>query len=671
MKQWFISGTIAATILTSCNCGTTCDTKDQTVETNDIQVDRFADIQVLRYDIEDFDKLTLNQKKLVYYLAQAGLSGRDILWDQNNPHNLAIRKAIENILTNYKGDKTTPEWNEFETYSKQVFFANGIHHHYGNDKFNPKFSPEYFRTLLKDVKHTLPEETIEIMFNPELAKSKKFREDNVDVIVSSANGFYGKGVTQEMVEQFYSNIKDLDPERPIEHGLNSTLILKDGKLYEDVWKVNGKYGTALAESVKWLKLAVGVAENKKQAAALEKLIEFFQTGDLKTWDDYNILWAESTEGDIDWIHGFIEVYNDAIGKRAAYESMVQINDFEASRQMKVLADNVQWFEDNSTIKEEHKKKKVTGVSYKVVQVASESGDAAPSTPIGVNLPNNDWIRKEHGSKSVSLGNITAAYEKASGPGMLNEFAFDRAEIDRATKHSSTAGKMHTALHEVIGHASGQINPGVRPPSETLKQYSSTLEEARADLVALYYIYDQKLVDLGLIESLEVGKTEYDGYLRNGLLTQLQRIDLGKNLEEEHMQNRQLVAKWVVEKGKKDNVVEYVKRDGKTFIKINDYAKLKTLFGDLLREIQRIKSEGDFKAGQALVENYGRKVDYQLHKEVLERIKPLNIAPYSGFVQPILVPVKDKNGEIIDIKIENKQGFVEQMLYYGKHYNFLK
>lgn len=671
MKHWVISGAMLATLTVACNSEKQDEkalTKQQT--SADHIVDRFADIQVLRYDIEGFDKLNLNQKKLVYYLAQAGLSGRDILWDQNNPHNLTIRYALEKILVDFKGDRTSENWKQFETYAKQVFFANGIHHHYGNEKFNPAFTKDYFQSLLKDVNHTVSDEILEIMFNPNVAASKKVREGN-DVITASANGFYGKGVTQSMVEAFYANIKDLDPERPVEHGLNSTLILKDGKLYEDVWKVGGKYGNALNECVKWLELAKGVAENKKQENAIGKLIEFFKTGDLKTWDDYNILWAESTEGDIDWIHGFIEVYNDAIGKRAAYESIVQITDFEASKQMKVLADNVQWFEDHSPIMDAHKKKKVTGVSYKVVQVASESGDASPSTPIGVNLPNNDWIRKEHGSKSVSLGNITAAYEKAGSTGILNEFALNQAEKDRAIKHASLAGKLHTALHEVIGHASGQINPGVRPPSETLRQYSSTLEEARADLVALYYIYDQKLVELGLIESLEVGKAEFDGYLRNGLMTQLQRIELGKNLEEEHMQNRQLVAKWVYEKGKKDNVVEWIKKDGKTYIQINDYAKLRTLFGELLREIQRIKSEGDFKAGQDLVENYGRKVDYNLHKEVLERIKPLNIAPYSGFVNPILVPVTDSKGNITDIKIENKQDFLEQMIYYGKKYNFLK
>lgn len=672
MKHLVISGAILVAITSSCCSGKKAgETESSKGNNSEVIVDRFADVQVLRYDIEGFNNLTLNQKLLVYYLSQAGLSGRDIHWDQNNPHNLEIRSALEAILTKYEGKRLLEDWKNFEEYAKQVFFANGIHHHYGNEKFIPKFSRSYFMELLTISDYKMKEETIDIMFDPNLAKSKKVRDESVDAIVASANGYYGQGVTQKMVEDFYANIKDTDPNRPIEHGLNSTLILKNGQLVEDVWKVGGKYGTALSEVVKWLELAKGVAENKQQEKAIEKLIEYFQTGDLKTWDDYNILWAESINGDIDWILGFIEVYNDAIGKRAGYESIVQITDFEASKQMKVITDNVQWFEDHSPIMDAHKKKKVTGVSYKVVQVASESGDASPSTPIGVNLPNNDWIRKEHGSKSVSLGNIISAYEKAGGPGMINEFGYSKEEKDRAIKHAGLAGKLHTALHEVIGHASGQINPGVRPPSETLKQYSSTLEEARADLVALYFMYDQKMIDLKLMESLEVAKAEYDSYLRNGLMTQLQRIDLGRNIEEEHMQNRQLVAKWVMEKGKKDNVAEWIVKDEKHYIKINDYAKLRVLFGDLLREIQRIKSEGDFSAGQALVENYGRKVDQSIHKEVLARIKPLNIAPYSGFVNPILVPIKNGEGKIVDIKIENKQTFIEQMLYYGKNYNFLK
>ncbi len=637
---------------------------------NENQVDRFADIQVLRYEIQDFDKLSLDQKKLVYYLSQAGLAGRDIIYDQNGAHNLAIRKCLESIVENYDGDKETDEWYLFMTYSKQVWFANGIHHHYGMDKIMPQFSEAYLDELIASTGAKISENAKKVMFSNDTDMKRKVKNANVDMIVASANNFYGPGVTQSAVEDYYAERIDKSDPRPIEYGLNSTMILKDGALYEDVWKSGGRYGEAIDKIIFWLEKAVGVAENEDQAAALKKLIEYYQTGDLKTWDDYNILWVKSTSGDIDWINGFIEVYGDALSKRASYESIVQITDFEASRQMKVVADNAQWFEDNSPLMESHKKKNVKGVSYKVVQVASESGDAAPSTPIGVNLPNNNWIRQEHGSKSVSLGNIISAYDKAAGPGLVEEFANDQEEVERAKKHAYLAGKLHTALHEVVGHASGQINPGVGQPSETLKNYASTLEEARADLVGLYYIMDPKLIDLGLITTLEVGKAEYDGYIRNGMMTQLQRLELGKQVEEEHMQNRQLVAAWVIEKGTDENVVKKIERDGKTYYNINDYDKLRILFGDLLKEIQRIKSEGDYEAGRHLVETYGVKVDQEIHKEVLERVAPLDLAPYSGFVYPIFVPEKDENGAITDIKIENKQSFVEQMLYYGKTYGIL-
>lgn len=636
----------------------------------EIKVDRFADIQVLRYEIKDFDKMSLNQKKLVYYMTQAGLSGRDIIYDQNNEFNLEIRKALETIVENYGGDKTTEDWKNFLTYAKQVWFANGIHHHYAMDKFTPKFSKEYFETLLSESKATLGKDAIETMFDVTMAAKRKVKNPDMDMIVESANNFYGDGVTQKMVEDYYKGIIDPTDPRPIEYGLNSTMILENGKLIEDVWHLGGRYGKAIEKIIFWLEKATSVAENDTQKKALEKLIEYYKTGDLKTWDDYCILWSQSTEGDIDWINGFIEVYGDALGKRASYESIVQITDFEASKQMKVVADNAQWFEDHSPLIPEHKKKNVKGVSYKVVQVASESGDASPSTPIGVNLPNNNWIRQDYGSKSVSLGNIISAYDKAGGPSITEEFANDQEEIDRAKKHAYLAGKLHTALHEVVGHASGQINAGVGQPAETLKNYASTLEEARADLVGLYYLMDEKLVELGLMESLEVGKAEYDGYIRNGMLSQLQRLELGKHLEEEHMQNRQLVASWVIEKGAKDNVIEKVVREGKTYYNINDYDKLRVLFGDLLREIQRIKSEGDYEAGKNLVETYGVKVDPNIHKEVLERVKPLNIAPYSGFVNPRLVAVEDKDGNITDVIIKYDQDFLEQMLYYGKEYGLL-
>ncbi|MNJ92030.1 Peptidase family M49 [compost metagenome] len=653
-----------------------CGDKEKTANENENSqpmetiVERFADVQILRFEVASWDKLSLKQKELVYYLSQAGLAGRDINYDQNNRFNLEIRRALEAIHEKYSGEKSSADWKNFDTWSKQVFFSNGIHHHYSMDKIQPKFSKAYFDKLMKSVEHNLSPEALDAIFNKSLEKKRKVKDPNVDMIVASANNFYDEGVTQKMVEDYYAKKQDLSDPKPIELGLNSTLILKDGKLHEDVWKSKGKYGQAIDQIIFWLRKAVKVAENDEQAAALKVLIDYYKTGDLKKWDEYNVLWSTATKGDIDYINGFIETYGDALGKRANFESIVQINDFEASKRMSTVAKNAQWFEDNSPLLPEHKKKKVVGVSYKVVEVASESGDAAPSTPIGVNLPNNNWVREIHGSKSVSLGNIIEAYNKAGGPSVTEEFANDKEEIERAKKYGAIAGKMHTALHEVIGHASGQINKGVGQPSETLLNYASTLEEARADLVGLYYIMDQKMVDLGLIESLEVGKAEYDGYIRNGLMTQLQRLELGQNVEEEHMQNRQLVSAWVFEKGQKDKVIEKIVRNGKTYYDIKDYNKLRTLFGELLREIQRIKSEGDYKAGKNLVETYGVKVDQKIHAEVLKRVKPLNIAPYSGFVYPVLVPVMDSKGKIIDVKLENKQGFIEQMLYYGKNHSFL-
>ena len=669
-KSILLSILIGFTIsLESCSTKNNDNTTENSATENETIIDRFADIQVLRYQIEGFEKLSLNQKKLVYFMVQAGLSGRDIAYDQNNAYNVEIRKCLETIVGNYKGDQESEDWKKFLTYAKRVWFSNGIHHHYGMEKIMPEISENYFKTLVKETNATISDEAIKTIFDKNTAMKRKVKDANLDMIVASANNFYGKGVTQKMVEDFYSKLIDVNDPTPIEYGLNSTLILKDGKLVEDTWKSGGRYGKSIDKIIFWLKKAVTVAENAQQKSALQKLIQYYQTGDLKTWDEYNILWASSTKGDIDWINGFIETYGDALGKRAGYESVVQITDFEASKHMKVVAQNAQWFEDNSTIMAEHKKKNVKGVSYKVVQVAGESGDAAPATPIGVNLPNNNWIRESHGSKSVSLGNVIAAYEKAGGKGLIQEFAHDQEEIDRGLKYGALASKLHTALHEVIGHASGQINKGVGQPSETLKNYASTLEEARADLVGLYYILDQKLVDIGLTESLEVGKAGYDNYIRNGMLTQLQRLELGNQVEEEHMQNRQLVASWVFEKGAKENVIVKVVKNGKTYYDIKDYNKLRVLFGQLLKEIQRITSEGDYTAGKTLVETYGVKVNQSIHAEVLKRVKPLNLAPYNGFVHPIYVPVLDSKGEIIDIKLENKQTFVEQMLYYGKEYSF--
>ena len=634
------------------------------------QVDRFADVQILRYEIKDFDKLSLSQKQLVYFLSQAGLSGRDIIYDQNNAYNLQIRRCLEGVIKEFKGDKDSDQWYLFMTYAKQVWFANGIHHHYGMEKFSPKFSQEYFASLLASTGVTISLDAIATIFNEKIDSKRKVKDPNVDMIVASANNFYGEGITLSMVEDFYKAKIDTLDTKPIEYGLNSTLMMVNDTIKEDVWKSGGKYGKAIDKIIYNLEMASKFAENQDQKAAIDKLIEYYQTGDLRIWDEYSILWAKSTNGDIDWINGFIETYGDAIGKRASYESIVQITDFEASKQMQVVTQNAQWFEDNSPLIESHKKKNVKGVSYKVVQVASESGDASPSTPIGVNLPNNNWIRENHGSKSVSLGNIIAAYDKASGPGMLEEFAHDSIEVDLSKKHGYLAGKLHTALHEVVGHASGQINPGIGQPSETLKNYASTLEEARADLVGLYYLMDTKLIDLGLITTLDVGKASYDGYIRNGMLTQLIRIDLGKKIQEEHMQNRQLVASWAIEKGSKENIIEKVLKQGKVYYEINDYEKLRSLFGELLREIQRIKSEGDYQAGKELVETYGVNVDLGTHTQVLERTKPLDKAPYGGFVNPVFIPLLDDNGDIIDIDIENKQSFEEQMMYYANNYTTL-
>jgi dipeptidyl-peptidase III len=661
--------TLSISVLSACS-GTKNAVKNKPDESL-IIVDKFADIQVLRLPVEGWDKLTLQQKKYCYFLAQAGLAGRDINYDQNNEYNLQIRKLLEGIFTNNQENDRSDEWLLFETWAKQFFFSNGIHHHYGMDKLIPPFNKDYFIKLVSQSDQKVSEDIIQFIFDANLGSKRKVKDPKQDMIVASANNFYGEGITQQMVEDFYLQKADPYNNQPVEAGLNSTLILKDGVITEDVWKLDGKYGKAIEQIIFWLKKATEVTENDAQNAALVKLVEFYATGDLKIWDEYNVLWVKATAGDIDYINGFIEVYGDPLGKRANFEAIVQVKDFDASEKMAVLAENVQWFEDNSPLRPEHKKKSVVGVSYKVVQAISESGDAAPSTPIGVNLPNNNWIRQEHGSKSVSLGNVIAAYEKAGGPAVTEEFANDEEEILRAKNYAGKASKMHTALHEVIGHASGQINAGVGQPAETLKNYASTLEEARADLVGLYYIMDPKMVELGLIESLEVGKAAYDNYIRNGLMVQLQRLELGKQLEEEHMQNRQLVAAWVFEKGINDKVIVKNIRKGKTYYDIQDYTKLRALFGELLKEIQRIKSEGDYNAGKLLVETYGVKVNPELHREVLDRVAPMNIKPFSGFVYPILTPIYSERGELIDIKLENNQSFIEQMLYYGKNYNFLK
>lgn len=678
MKHFLISATLVGGILASCGgSGESTETEnaDSTQTTgferqkNDGAV--FADLQILQYDIPGFDQLSLDQKKLVYYLYEAGLSGRDIIWDQNYRYNLEIRNALEHIVQNYEGDKESDEWNNFMVYTKRTWFSNGIHHHYSMDKFIPQFSREYFDGLLSETGASLDASIVDRMFDNTMDMKRVSLDPSSDLILSSATNFYGDNITEEDVDNFYAERMANAGDKPVEFGLNSRLVKdEDGTVREEVWKVGGMYSEAITEVVKWLKLAQGVAENQAQGDALGLLIEYYETGDLEKWSAYNIAWSQATEGDIDYIQGFVEVYGDPKGMRGSYESIIQINDFDASARMAVLAENAQWFEDNSSIMDEHKKADVVGVSYKVVNVAGESGDASPSTPIGVNLPNSNWIRANHGSKSVSLGNIVQAYNDAGGEGILREFAHDEEEIERTIKWGKIGSKMHTAMHEVIGHASGQINPGVGTPKETLKNYSSTLEEARADLVALYFLLDEKLVDLGLIETIDVGKAEYDDYIRNGMMVQMRRLEPGADIEEAHMRNRQLVASWAFEKGQPENVIERIERDGKTYFEIHDYEKLRVIFGDLLREIQRIKSEGDYDAGRDLVENYGVKVDTDLHNQVLERSEALNIPPYNGFVNPILTPVMDDEGNITDITISQPASFEEQMLYYSKNYGFL-
>ncbi|MCM2301238.1 MAG: dipeptidyl peptidase 3, partial [Flavobacteriaceae bacterium] len=640
---------LSLTLLSSCKKEVVL--KEQiAVDNFNYNAEQFADVQVLRYQIPDFDKLTPKQKELVYYLTQAGMSGRDIMYDQNYRHNLKIRRTFEHIYTSYQGDKTTEDWKNFEILLKRIWFSNGIHHHYSNDKFKPEFTKEYLETLLKDTNTTLSAEIIEILFSDKDAKKVNL-DPTKDLVLGSAINFYGPDITEKDVDNYYSKIIDSNNPRPIEYGLNSKLIKENGVLKEKVWKIGGMYAAAIEKIVFWLEKAKSVAENKAQGDALGLLIEYYKTGDLKVWDAYNIAWAKATEGDIDYINGFVEVYNDPKGFRGSYETIVQIKDFDMSAKMAVLAENAQWFEDNSTLIESHKKKNVVGVSYKTVNVAGEAGDSSPTTPIGVNLPNNNWIRQEHGSKSVSLGNIIHAYNNAGGGEKIKEFAFSKEEIELEDNYGQLADKLHTALHEVIGHASGQINKGIGMPKETLKNYASTLEEARADLVGLYYLSDKKLEELKLTDSAEkLGKAAYNDYIRNGLMTQLIRIKLGDDIEESHMRNRQLVAAWAYEKGAAENVIEKVNKNGKTYFVINDYTKLRKLFGDLLREIQRIKSEGDYESGKFLVEKYGVKVDQEIHKEVLERSKHFKSAPYNGFINPLLTPVTNKDGKITDIKV---------------------
>lgn len=643
------------------------------------EAEAFADIQILRFQVPGFEKLSLQQKQLAYYLSEAALAGRDIFYDQKGKYNIMLRKTLENIYGTYSGDKNADEWKQFQDYCGRFWFSYGYHHHYAADKFFPECSAEYFTTIAsqsdstgfplnkgEDVQ-TFIRRVVDLIYNPAIQPKVIDLSPNKDVVKASSVNFY-QNVTQKEVEDFYGKF-NYTGQVPM-WGLNSQLVKEDGKVFEKVWKVGGMYSDAITKIVDWLNKAASVAENEAQKKAINLLIQYYNTGDLATFDKYSIAWVEDTASRLDAVNGFIEVYDDPLGKKGSFESVVSMKDLEASKQINILATNAQWFEDNSPLMPEHKKKNVKGIIAKAITVIQESGSASPSTPIGINLPNNEWIRRDHGSKSVSLTNIVQAYNvNSASSGLLEEFVADKEVRDRMKKYGNLAADLHTEMHEVIGHASGQLNEGVATPDITLKNYSSALEEARADLVALYFAMDQKLIDLGLMPSLDVGKAMYDNYMMNGMMTQLARLKQGENLEQAHMRNRQLNATWAFEKGKADNVVELVKHDGKTYIKINNYEKLRDIFGQLLREIQRIKSEGDFTAGKNLIETYGVRVDQAIHKEVLERYARLKIKPYRGFIQPRLVPVMDGD-KITDVKIEYPDNFFNQMMEYGKKYSFL-
>lgn len=636
-------------------------------------VDRFADIQVLRYQVPGFENLSLKQKKYVYYLTEAALNGRDILFDQNYEHNLLIRNLCEAIYINFSGDKNNKDFKSFEKYLKQIWFANGIHHHYSMDKFKPDFSKSFLSNQLKNLEkkgyrfsNEAKELVLKIIFDANYKNKRVNQNSNEDIVITSACNLYS-GVTQKEVENYYNSIKVPNDTTPISYGLNARVTKKDGKVTEEVYKVGGLYDSQIQKIVYWLNKAKGVAENELQKQYIGKLIEYYETGNLRKFDEYSILWVQDTNSIVDFINGFIESYGDPLGMTGSWESIVNFKNIEASNRTQIISDNAQWFEDNSPIDKKFKKDTVTGVSAKVITAAILAGDSYPSTPIGINLPNADWIRASHGSKSVSIENITDAYDAvASNNGFNDEFAYSSVEIELLKKYLSIADKLHTDLHECLGHGSGQLLPGVDP--NALLEHGSTLEETRADLFALYYLADPKLIELGIFNNPDTYKAEYYKYIMNGLLTQNMRIELGKDIEEAHMRNRKLISEWAYQKGKKDNVIEYVKRNNKTFIKINDYSKLRELFGQLLTEVQRIKSEGDYAAGKNLVEKYGIKIDRNIHQEVLDRNAKLNIAPYKGFVNPVYTPVYNDLGDIIDINISYDEDYVSQMLRYSNEYS---
>ena len=681
---------LSTQLLSGCNNNatttTTTQTKtDSTVKVSDgydssfnVEAQSFADLQLLRYQVPGFNGLSLQQKKLSYYLYEAALCGRDIIYDQKSKYGLLLRKTIEAAYGTYKGDKNADDWKKFEVYCGRVWFSNGNHHHYSNVKFIPECSYEYFTSVVKaSDTAALPKEAGEsvdaflarikpVVYDMKFEPKVVDQRPNIDNVANSSNNFY-QGVTQKEVEAFYSKFPTTDSAPS--WGLNSQLVKENGQVKEKVWKSGGMYGAAIDRIIGWLEKASAVAEDNNQKQSLDLLIQYYKTGDLATWDKYNIAWVNCSSR-IDAVNGFIEVYLDAIGKKGSFESTVSLKDIEETKRIEAIAKEAQWFEDNSPIMPQHKKKTVKGITGKAITVIVESGDAAPSTPIGINLPNAEWIRKDHGSKSVSLSNIIHSYNVASSKGgLVDEFAINDTVLQRMKKYGPLASDLHTDMHECIGHASGQINSGVETTDKTLKNYASCLEEARADLVGLYFILDKKLVDLGVMPDLEVGKAGYDNYMMNGLMTQLTRLKPGEQLEEAHMRNRALIAHWAFEHGKKDNVVAMIKKNGKTYVQVNDYNKLRDLFGQLLKEIQRIKSEGDYKAGKDLVENYGVKVDATLHKEVLERFAKLGIKPYRGFIQPKLTAVMNGN-DITDVKIEYPDNFFTQMMEYGKNYGYL-
>ena len=663
---------MGAMTLVACN-----QEKERVEEQFNYTVEQFADLQLLRYQVHGFDELPLKQKELVYYLSEAALQGRDILFDQNGKYNLIIRKMLEVVYTDYQGDRADANFVNLETYLKRVWFSNGIHHHYAADKFMPGFTPEFFKAALKSVDASklplmegetldaLCEEVFPVIFDAKVMAKRVNQADGEDLILTSASNYYD-GVTQQEAEDFYAKMKNPNDTMPVMFGMNSRLVKENGKIQEKVWKSGGLYGQAIDKIIYWLEKAEGVAENDKQKAVISKMVQFYRDGDLKTFDEYAILWVKDLDSRVDYVNGFTESYGDPLGMKASWESIVNFKDLEATKRTELISDNAQWFEDHSPVDKRFKKEEVKGVSAKVITGAILAGDLYPATAIGINLPNSNWIRSAHGSKSVTIGNFTDAYNKAAhGNGFSEEFVYSDVERGYLKKYGDLTGDLHTDLHECLGHGSGQLLPGVDP--DALKAYGSTIEEARADLFGLYYLPDAKLVELGLTPDADAFKAEYYDYMMNGLMTQLVRIEPGNNVEEAHMRNRQLIAKWAFEQGAADKVVELVKQEGKTYVKVNDYTKLRELFGQLLGEIQRIKSEGDFEAARRMVEAYAVKVDPELHKEILARYEKLHLAPYKGFVNPVYTPEYDKDGNITDVKISYTEGYAEQMLRYSKDY----